>query len=211
MKLPDAVFDIVSMSFDSMTPQQIRDQVKSKYPQFYGIESAQRAVAAGHSKDLDHSLLQSVYTTVKNDDRYAIDRSTKPYRVSVQSSDAIDEALDLDAGEDPEKTTGIVYVLGTGVYTKSGKRIVKIGYTTQDLPTRIRQLYTTAAMFKFEEIASYEVECYDLLEHALHKLLAPFRLNNAREFFAEDAIPFVVEVVELHRRIQAAPGAWGAT
>ncbi|MCS6520799.1 GIY-YIG nuclease family protein [Burkholderia thailandensis] len=85
--------------------------------------------------------------------------------------------------------------------------MVKIGYTTQELPTRKGQLYTTGAMFKFEELESYTVENYDLLEQALHKLLAAFRLNNAREFFAEDALPFVKEVVEIHRRIRAGPGA----
>jgi T5orf172 domain len=211
MKLPEAVFAVVSGGSVGMTPQQIRDRVKEEYPQFYGMESAKRAVEAGHSNDLDHSLLQSIYTTVKNDDRYAIDRSTKPYRVSIESSDAIDQALDADLGEDPEQTTGIVYVLGAGVYTKVGKRIIKIGYTTQDLAARIRQLYTTGAMFKFEEITSYKVESYDLLEQALHKLLAPFRLNNAREFFSEDAIPFVQEIAELHQRIQSAIGAWAAT
>lgn len=101
----------------------------------------------------------------------------------MESSEAVEEALETPDGEDPEQVTGLVYVLGTGVFTKEGKRIVKIGYTTQDIATRIRQLYTTGAMFQFEELASYRVDNYDLLEQALHKLLAPFRLNNAREFF----------------------------
>lgn len=65
-------------------------------------------------------------------------------------------------------------------------------------------------MFKFEELESYTVDIYDLLEQALHKLLAPLRLNNAREFFSEDAVPFVKEVVEIHRRIQSEPDAWSA-
>jgi len=63
-------------------------------------------------------------------------------------------------------------------------------------------------MFQFEELASYRVDNYDLLEQALHKLLAPFRLNNAREFFSEDAIPYVNEIAEIHRRVHANPGAW---
>jgi hypothetical protein len=208
MKLPETIFEIVSRAGESVTPQQIRDLIKRDYPTFYGTASAERNVAAGNYGDIDHALLAAIYTSVKKDERYLIDRSTKPYRVSVESSEAIEQALDTDAGEDPEQVAGIVYVLGTGVYTKSGKRIVKIGYTTQDLPTRIRQLYTTGAMFQFEELASYRVDNYDLLEQALHKLLAPFRLNNAREFFSEDAIPYVSEIAEIHRRIHASPGAW---
>lgn len=129
----------------------------------------------------------------------------KSYRVSIASNDAIEEALDSDIGEDPEQESGIVYVPGTGVYTKDGRRIVKIGHTTQDLASRIRQLYTTGSMFEFEEVAAYHVENHELLERALHKLLAPFRLNNAREFFSEEAIPSVREIAEIHKRIQAAP------
>lgn len=208
MKLPDTIFEIVAKAEASITPQGIRDRIKQDYPTFYGTEAAVRSVDAGHYKDVDHALLAAIYTAVRNDDRYLIDRSTKPYRVSIESNEAIEQALDGSDGEDPELVSGIVYVLGTGVYTKEGKRIVKIGYTTQELPARIRQLYTTGAMFQFEELESYRVDNYDLLEQALHKLLAPFRLNNAREFFSEDAIPFVREITEIHRRIQADPGAW---
>ncbi|CAG2145521.1 GIY-YIG nuclease family protein [Cupriavidus plantarum] len=208
MKFSDAVYEVVAATGASITPQEIRDRIKRDYPAFYGTEAAVRNIDAGHYKDLDHALLSAIYTTVRTDSRYLIDRSTKPYKVSIESSQAIEQVLDGGDGEDLERLNGIVYVLGTGVYTKEGKRIVKIGYTTQELAARIRQLYTTGAMFQFEELEAYRVDNYDLLEHALHKLLAPFRLNNAREFFSEDAIPFVREIADIHRRIQAAPGAW---
>lgn len=211
MKLSNTIFSIVSHANESITPQDIRGRIKHDFPSLYGTAAAKRSVEAGHYKDIDHALLASIYTAVRNDDRYLIDRSTRPYRVSVESREAIEEALETPEGEDPEQVTGLVYVLSTGVFTKEGKRIVKIGYTTQDIATRIRQLYTTGAMFQFEELASYRVDNYDLLEQALHKLLAPFRLNNAREFFSEDALPFVSEIAEIHRRIQAAPGAWMQT
>lgn len=203
MQLSETIFEIVSQAQDAVTPQQVRDTIKKDFPGLYDTESARRNVAAGHYKDVDHALLAAIYTTVRADDRYLIDRNTRPYRVSVDSPQEFENALDNPAGEDPEQTVGIVYVLGTGVYTKEGKRIVKIGYTTQELANRIRQLYTTGAMFQFEEIQSFKVENYDLLEHALHKLLAPFRLNNAREFFSEDALPFVEQIAAIHQRIQA--------
>lgn len=211
MKLSDTVFAIVADANQSITPQDIRARIKQDFPFLYGTDAAKRSVVAGHYKDIDHALLASIYTAVRKDDRYLIDRSAKPYRVSVESSEAVEEALEPSEGEDPEQVTGLVYVLGTGVFTKDGKRILKIGYTTQDIATRIRQLYTTGAMFQFEELASYRVDNYDLLEQALHKLLAPFRLNDAREFFSEDALPFVSEIAEIHQRIQVAPGAWTRT
>lgn len=211
MGLSETIFSIVKNAGASVTPQEIRARIKRDFPSLYDTEAARRSVMAGHYKDVDHALLAAIYTIVRNDDRYLIDRSTRPYRVSIEANDAFEETLDVIDGEDPEQAAGVVYVLGTGVYTRDGKRIVKIGYTTQDLSARIRQLYTTGAMFQFEELASYRVENYDLLEQALHKLLAPFRLNNAREFFSEDAMPFVHEIAEIHRRIQIAPGAWNPT
>jgi T5orf172 domain len=44
-----------------------------------------------------------------------------------------------------------VYILSTGVYTEDQKKILKIGVTTQDLKTRIAQLYTTGTPFRFED------------------------------------------------------------
>jgi len=120
MKLPETIFEIVSRAGESVTPQQIRDRIKHDYPTFYGTASAERNVAAGNYGDIDQALLSAIYTAVKKDERYLIDRSTRPYRVSVESSEAIEQALDSAAGEDLEHVSGIVYVLGTGVYTKGG-------------------------------------------------------------------------------------------
>lgn len=208
LKLPEAIFRLLSQSVGGMTPQQLRDQIKVAYPYLYDTPAQRKSVEAGHFNDIGHALLAAIYTAVKKDERYLIDRSVKPFRVSLEVGTDLDGSIEAEAGENPELQTGIVYVLGTGVYTKDGKHIVKIGYTTQDLAARIRQLYTTGAMFKFEELASYRVDNYDLLESALHKLLAPFRLNNAREFFSEEVIPYVAEIAAIHQRIQAAPGAW---
>lgn len=202
MKLTDAVYQILSRAGEPVTPQFIREEIKRQYPDLYGTEAARRNVEKGNYHDLDHALLAPIYTVCRTDDRYLIDRSTRPFRVSVASEETVEDALESNVGEDPEQEMGTLYVLSTGVYTNDGKRIVKIGFTTQDLAARIRQLFTTGAMFRFEEIASYRVRSYDLLEHALHKLLDPFRLNSAREFFSEEVLPYVEEVVEIHQRIQ---------
>jgi hypothetical protein len=202
MKLVDAVYAVVSEAPSPVTPQYIRDQIKRRYPELYGTDAAKRNVEKRNFSDLDHALLSPIYKICTKDERFVVDRSTKPFSVSLATSSAVEEALDSDVGEDLEQETGTLYVLSTGVYTRDGKGIVKIGFTTQDLSVRIKQLYTTATMFRFEAVASYQVRAYDLLEQALHRLLAPFRLNNAREFFTDDALPFVEEVVSVHRRIQ---------
>jgi len=96
----------------------------------------------------------------------------------------------------------LVYVLSTGLYTEDRKKILKIGLTTQDLETRIAQLYTTGSPFRFEKLKAYKTKNYVELEQALHGLLAPFRLSKSREFFTEDALPFVDRVVQIHNEIQ---------
>jgi len=204
MKLVDAVHAIMSEASAPVTPQYIRDEIKRRYPELYGTDAAKRNVERHNFNDLDHALLSPIYKICTKDDRYVVDRSTKPFSVSLASLSAIEEALDNDVGEDFEQETGTLYVLSTGVCTRDGKGIVKIGFTTQELSRRINQLYTTGAMFRFEPIASYELHGYDLLERALHCLLAPFRLNDAREFFTDDVLPFVEEVVGVHRRIKGA-------
>lgn len=203
MKLTEAVFEIVSKAGGPVTPQFVREEIKRRYPDLYGTDAAKRNVEKGNYHDLDHALLAPIYTICRNDDRYTIDRSTRPFRVSVALDSTVEEALEASIGEDPEKEIGTLYLLATGVFTQDGKRIVKIGFTTQDLDVRVKQLFTTGAMFKFEPINSYQVKGYDLLEHALHKLLDPFRLNSAREFFTEDVLPYVEDVVKIHQRIQA--------
>lgn len=203
MKLTEAVYQIVSGAGKSVTPQFIRQEIKRLYPDLYGTESARRNVEKGNYHDLDHALLAPIYTICRTDDRYLIDRSTKPFHVTVATEPTVEDALEINVGEDPEQELGTLYVLSTGVYTQDGKRIVKIGFTTQELEARIRQLFTTGAMFRFEAIVSYRVRSYDLLEHALHKLLDPFRLNSAREFFTEEVLPYVEDVVRIHQRIQS--------
>lgn len=202
MKLTDAVYQIVSCAGEAVTPQFIREEIKRRYPDLYGTDAARRNVGKGNYHDLDHALLAPIYTICRTDDRYLIDRSTKPFRVSVIAEATVDEVLETNVGEDPEQELGTLYVLSTGVYTQDGRRIVKIGFTTQGVDARIRQLFTTGAMFRFEEIVSYRVRSYDLLEHALHKLLDPFRLNSAREFFTEEVLPYVEDVVNIHQQIQ---------
>lgn len=207
MKLTEAVYQVISTADGPVTPQYVREEIKRRYPILYGTDAAKRNVEKGNYHDLEHALLAPIYTICRSDDRYFIDRSTRPFRVSVASNEAVEDALDTSVGEDPEQETGTLYVLATGVYTSEGKRIVKIGFTTQDVATRIKQLFTTGAMFRFEEIVSYRVKGYDLLEQALHKLLDPFRLNSAREFFTEDVLTYVEEVVHIHQRIQGGSGS----
>ncbi len=49
----------------------------------------------------------------------------------------------------------------------------------------------------------YKTKNYVELEQALHRLLAPFRLNKAREFFTEDALKFIYRIVQIHNEVKS--------
>jgi hypothetical protein len=203
MKKSEAIYEVIRLAAKPITPQEVRDIIKMQYPQFYATESHRRAVEKKTFNSLDHALLADVYTYVKSSDKFLIDQSVKPYTISLPAVEEGEETIDEDVPEDLLKETGCVYILSSGVFTAQGRRIVKIGFTTQELQTRINQLYTTGSPFKFEVIKSYVVQNYVELEHALHKLLAPYRLSNAREFFSDEVLDFVDSVVDIHSKIQS--------
>lgn len=66
-----------------MTPQEIRDQVKKKHPDFYGTPSHHRNVEKGHYKDPDHALLAQIYSLTGTSDIFHCDKSTKPMKISL--------------------------------------------------------------------------------------------------------------------------------
>lgn len=121
MSFTDAVKEILFSESSPMTPQEIRESIKSKYPDFYGTESYQRNVERGNYQNLDHALLAQIYSLVRSNDSFFCDKGQKPMRISL-----IDETEEpIPIVEDYEKEEGIVYVLKTNTYTKDGKEILK--------------------------------------------------------------------------------------
>ncbi len=206
MKFSDLMREILNRHPDGLSPQEIRDTIKAEYPSFYGTEAHQRNVDKNHYKDLDHALLAQIYTASRSlSDVYA-DRSQKPMRLSILSvseGEEVDYVEDFQV-EDLEKLeagVGILYVLGTNLYTKDGEEIIKIGITTGSVENRISQLYTTGVPYRFRIIKQFETQNYSELEQSLHKLLDPYRINRSREFFVEKALGYVDKVIEIHNEI----------
>jgi T5orf172 domain len=197
MSFTDAIKEILASESSPMTPQEIRENVKLKYPEFYDTESHKRNVERGNYQNLDHALLAQIYSLVRSNDAFFCDKDFKPMKISL-----IEETDDsIPFVEDFEQEDGIVYVLTTNTYTKDGKEILKIGFTTQDIERRINQLYTTGVPYQFDIHSVYSTTNYIELEQAIHKLLTPYKLNKSREFFTEDAIPFIERIVDLHKEI----------
>ncbi len=197
MSFTDTVKEILLSESSAMTPQEIRDYIKSNHPEYFGTESHHRNVDKGNYQNLDHALLAQIYSLVRTNDAFFCDKNSKPMKVSL-----VEEITEqVPVIEDYEQEEGIVYVLKTNTYTQDGKEILKIGFTTQDIQKRINQLYTTGVPFQFDVHSSYTTKNYVELEQAIHKLLSPFKLNKSREFFTEDAVPFIEKIVNIHKEI----------
>src|SRR5581483_8650726 len=172
---------------EGMTPQQIRDKIKSDYPEHYGTESHRRNVEKGHYKDIDHALLAQIYVAARSASQISVDKTQKPIKLiaspgSLDEAECTEEQIDTENLDRLEAGVGTMYVLGTHLYTKEGEEILKIGITTGSVEARISQLYTTGVPFRFRVIKEFETKNYFELEQALHRLLEPFRINRSREF-----------------------------
>jgi T5orf172 domain len=193
---------------EGMTPQQLRDRIKADHPEYYGTESHRRNVEKGHYKDLDHALLAQIYVAARSASNISVDESQKPIKLTampgpVDDGSVIDEELDTEDLEKLEAGVGTMYVLGTNLYTKDGKEIIKIGITTGSVDARINQLYTTGVPFRFRVIKELETKNYYELEQALHKLLDPYRINRSREFFTDGCLDYIEQIVAIHQGIQS--------
>jgi hypothetical protein len=117
-----------------MTPQQLRDTIKTQYSEFYGTESHRRNVQRGHYQSTEHALLSQIYVAGKTAGIVA-DRSQKPMKLFL-GADTVDDdvsqggVIETENSDKLEVSIGPMYVLGTNLYTKDGQEIIKIGVTT---------------------------------------------------------------------------------
>lgn len=211
MKFIDAIRAILDKRASGATPQELREVIKDEFPSLYDTDSHQRNVEKGHYKDLDHALLAQIYVVTRQASDIYTDRSTKPITLSLFDSGDVGvvegettiDSIETESLDRLEEGVGTLYVLGTNLYTKAGLEIVKIGITTGSVEARIRQLYNTSVPTKFRILRKYDVKNYSELEQSLHKLLDPYRINRAREFFTEQCVPFVEKIAALHLEIQS--------
>ncbi len=192
---------------EGLTPQQLRDTIKTDHPEYYGTESHLRNVEKGHYKDIDHALLAQIYVAAQSAANISVDKSQKPFKLtavsgSIVEDSAVENEIDTENLDRLEAGVGTMYVLGTNLYTKDGKEIIKIGVTTGSVAARIDQLYTTGVPFRFRILKEFETRNYYELEQALHKLLDPYRINRSREFFTDACLGHIEQIVAIHQGIQ---------
>ena len=207
MGFVDLIRQILRGHPEGMTPQQIRETIKASYPDFYGTESHRRNVEKGHYKDLDHALLAQIYVASRTGGQIVVDKTQRPLRLTLapdqgDGPSVPDEDIGSENLERLEAGVGTLYVLGSNLYTKDGQEIIKIGITTGSVESRLAQLYTTGVPFRFRVLKKFDTRNYYELEQSLHKLLDPYRINRSREFFTEQCLPYVEQIVSIHNDIQ---------
>lgn len=208
MRFIDLVRSILKKQNNGLSPQEIREEIKTNYPDFYGTESHKLNIEKGHYKDLDHALLAQIYVSTRSVNDIEIDRTHKPIKLKYildldnEINERGGELADSENLEKLEAGIGFLYILGTNLYTQDGFEIIKIGITTGSIEKRVNQLYTTGVPLKFRILKVLETKNYAELEVALHKLLATYRVNTSREFFVESCLPHAEKIIEIHKVIQ---------
>ena len=81
MSFVDIICQILRTYPEGMTPQQIREIIKARYPDYYDTESHRRNVAKGHYNDVDHALLAQIYGVSRTSGQVVVDKTQKPIRL----------------------------------------------------------------------------------------------------------------------------------
>ncbi len=83
MTFSNTVRNILLSAVDPMTPQEIRDRIKTRYREFYGTPAHVRNVERGHYNDIDHASLAQIYTLVGTNETFLCDKRFKPMKISL--------------------------------------------------------------------------------------------------------------------------------
>ena len=172
MSFVDIICQILRTYPEGMTPQQIREIIRARYPDYYDTESHRRNVAKGHYNDVDHALLAQIYGVSRTSGQIVVDKTQKPIR------------LMFSAGQD-----GLV--ISNGVNTNNVER--RPEQTTPIEVTMAEPLTPTSDLLseyltKWEQLENYRLQeaSLGLLFHSLcpenkkieHVLLKVSALND---------------------------------
>jgi hypothetical protein len=128
MSFTELIKGILREHPQGLTPQQIREIIKREHPTYYGTEAHQRNVEKGHYKDLEHALLAQIYVTARSGGQFYVDKSFKPFVMSLvpgaaQEANLPDEEIEAESLEKLEAGIGRLYVLGTSLSLRTVRKL----------------------------------------------------------------------------------------
>jgi hypothetical protein len=220
VNLTEAIRLLLRQHPAGLSPAQMVGVIKLEIPHLYATEQHREWLAKRSVTSLDHALKAEIYWQYPKIEGVEADKTVRPMRLYLADESIEQTSLptlpkaksldDLDVPEMSEETiakleadVGNLYVLATQTYTKDGSEILKIGITAGSVEQRIKQLYTTSAVVPFRVVLQLETCSYADLEKGLHHLLAPFRINRSREYFADTCLPFVEAILKIHNEIHS--------
>ena len=86
MTFTDVVKRILLSASGPITPQKIRDEIKTKFSQYYRTPSHIRNVNKGYYKDEDYALLAQIYSLVRTNSSFFCDNKHKPMMISLKEN-----------------------------------------------------------------------------------------------------------------------------
>lgn len=195
------IIEVLKKEDTSLSAKDLTDKLVLEFPE--KLEHKKGQFEGDEKRAIIQIKAEVSASAVSNDNLFFRDRSFEPLKIGLVEQEIQDEDMEIEViNEDFENKQGLVYILGTQVFTKDGKELVKIGLTTQKIQDRINTLYNTSTPFEFTVLREYKTSSYAELEKAMHKLLNKYRPNPAREFFVSDCLEFADEIYELHKKIE---------
>jgi hypothetical protein len=86
-----------------LTPQNIREQIKKDYSEYYRTPADIRNVAKGYYKDLDHATLAQIYNRVGNNKSFTCDKTKTPMEISLSGNEKAPDDNDINELNNPPK------------------------------------------------------------------------------------------------------------
>jgi hypothetical protein len=86
-----------------LTPQNIREQIKKDYSEYYRTPADIRNVAKGYYKDLDHDTLAQIYNRVGNNKSFTCDKTKTPMEISLSGNEKAPDDNDINELNNPQR------------------------------------------------------------------------------------------------------------
>ncbi|MDF1813473.1 MAG: hypothetical protein P1V20_14845 [Verrucomicrobiales bacterium] len=122
MSLTNTIKKILVKNPEGLSPREIVEIIKERYPELYGTVSHRSNVEKGDYSDVNHALTAQIYAASRSGS-FEVDRSQTPLKLRVTGS-SNEESPDDDVlfAEDIDKIEagiGTLYTLGTSLYTST--------------------------------------------------------------------------------------------
>jgi hypothetical protein len=133
------------------------------------------------AKDISNALYDLRKSIINDQDDET--NHLKTELIKLGAHQYLSRFLNSDRSEENSESFGKIYILSN----RENRNILKIGYTNRTVEERVKEINSATGVFiPYGVRAMWIVKSAQEVEAELHKLLAPFRIREDREFFQMD-------------------------